>query len=60
PLGIAKMILGRDLLIADMPWPVVDPILVALPLALIATLAVSLITRRPEERHLNDCFKGIK
>ena len=60
PLGISKMILGRDLLIAEMPWPVVDPILVALPLALIATLAVSLITRRPEERHLNDCFKGIK
>ncbi|MDD1722855.1 MAG: sodium:solute symporter family protein, partial [Methanothrix sp.] len=60
PLGISKMILGRDLLIAEMPWPVVDPILVALPLALIATLAVSLITRRPEERHLKDCFKGIK
>ncbi len=60
PLGISKMLLGRDLLIEQMPWPVVDPILVALPLALIVTLVVSLITRKPEEKHLRGCFKGIK
>ena len=60
PLGVAKMLLGRDLLIGQMPWPVVDPILVALPLALIVTLVVSLITRKPEESHLKGCFKGIK
>ena len=60
PLGICKMLFGQDVLVAQMPWPVVDPILIALPLAILATVVVSLITRRPEERHLNDCFKGIK
>jgi len=60
PLGVAKMLLGRDLLIEQMPWPVVDPILVALPMALIVTLVVSLITRKPEEEHLKGCFKGIR
>ena len=47
PLGICKMLLGRDVLIAQMPWPVVDPILVALPLAVLVTVAVSLMTKRP-------------
>ena len=60
PLGICKMLLGRDVLIAQMPWPVVDPILVALPLAILATVAVSLMTKRPNDRHLEECFKGIK
>ncbi len=39
PLGICKMLFGQDVLIAAMPWPVVDPILVALPLAVLATVA---------------------
>ena len=60
PLGICKMLLGRDVLIAQMPWPVVDPILVALPLAILATVAVSLMTKRPNDKHLEECFKGIK
>jgi len=60
PLGISKMLLGRDVLIADMPWPVVDPILVAMPLAFLATIAVSLASKKPEKKHLEECFKGIK
>ncbi len=60
PLGICKMLLGRDVLITQMPWPVVDPILVALPLAILATVTVSLMTKRPSDRHLEECFKGIK
>ena len=60
PLGICKMLLGRDVLIAQMPWPVVDPILVALPLAILATVAVSLMTKRPNDKHMEECFKGIK
>jgi SSS family solute:Na+ symporter len=43
-----------------MPWPVVDPILVALPLAILATVVVSLMTKSPREKHLVECFKGIK
>jgi SSS family solute:Na+ symporter len=60
PLGIAKMILGRDVLIPSMPWPVVDPIVVALPLAFVATVVVSLATKPPESEHLDRCFEGIK
>ena len=60
PLGICKMLLGQDVLIAQMPWPVVDPILVALPLSVLATVAVSLMTKRPSNRHLEECFKGLK
>jgi SSS family solute:Na+ symporter len=60
PLGISKMLLGRDVLITQMPWPVMDPIIVVLPLSMLATVAVSLMTRRPDEKHLEECFKGIK
>jgi SSS family solute:Na+ symporter len=60
PLGICKMLFGQDVLVASMPWPVVDPILVALPLAILVTIAVSLMTKRPNDKHLEKCFKGIK
>lgn len=60
PLGISKMLLDRDLLVADMPWPVVDPIMVALPLAALVTVVVSLITKRMDRGHLEDCFRGLK
>ncbi len=58
-LGIAKMVLGRDVLFTSMPWPVVDPIVVALPLAFVATVAVSLATRPPAAEHVENCFEGI-
>jgi SSS family solute:Na+ symporter len=60
PLGIAKMLLGRDMLITQMPWPVVDPLIVAFPLAIIVTIAVSLMTKPPSKEHLEECFKGIE
>ncbi len=60
PLGICKMLFGQDVLIASMPWPVVDPILVAVPLAVLATVAISLVTKGPRDKHLEECFKGIK
>jgi SSS family solute:Na+ symporter len=60
PLGIAKMLLGRDVLITQMPWPVVDPLIVAFPLAVIATIAVSFMTKPPSKEHLEECFKGIE
>jgi solute:Na+ symporter, SSS family len=59
PLGLAKILFGRDVLITEFPWPVVDPIVVALPLAIIATVGVSLLTKPPEKKHLDACFKGI-
>ncbi|MDM7911557.1 MAG: sodium:solute symporter family protein, partial [Methanotrichaceae archaeon] len=60
PLGIAKFILGRDMLITQMPWPVVDPIVVALPLAFLVTVIVSLMTKPMEDKHLDECFRGVR
>jgi SSS family solute:Na+ symporter len=59
PLGICKMLVGRDVLITQMPWPVVDPIVVALPLSFLVTIAVSLMTKKLSDEHLDECFKGI-
>lgn len=59
-LGISRFIFGRDVLITQMPWPVVDPIVVALPLAFLVTIVVSILTRPPDSAHLDRCFKGIK
>ncbi len=59
PLGISKMLLGRDVLITQMPWPVVDPIMVALPLAALVTVVVSLLTKKMSDKHLQECFKGV-
>lgn len=59
-LGISKFILGRDMLITQMPWPVVDPIVIALPLAFLVTVIVSLATKPMENKHLDECFHGIK
>jgi solute:Na+ symporter, SSS family len=60
PLGICKMLIGRDFLITQMPWPVVDPIIIALPVAILVTVAVSLMTKKMSEKHLEECFKGLK
>jgi SSS family solute:Na+ symporter len=59
-LGISKFIFGRDMLITQMPWPVVDPIVIALPLAFLVTVLVSLATKPMEPKHLDECFRGIK
>jgi len=59
-LGISRFIFGRDMLITQMPWPVVDPIVVALPLAFLVTIVVSILTRPPDGAHIDRCFKGFK
>lgn len=55
-LGICKWLTGSSVLVTTMPWPVVDPIVVALPLAFIVTIVVSLLTKPPAEEVLERCF----
>ncbi len=43
-LGICKAIFGRDVLIETYPFPVVDPVLFALPLSILTLVGVSLVT----------------
>ncbi len=45
-LGVCRALFGRNVLIETYPFPVVDPILFALPLSVAAILPVSLMTAR--------------
>ena len=48
---------GANSLLADSPnWPSVDPILVAFPIAIVVLIVVSIITKRPDDEHLDKCF----
>jgi SSS family solute:Na+ symporter len=48
---------GKTSLLADYPnWPSVDPIIVALPAALLTLILVSAVTRPPDAEHLRHCF----
>lgn len=60
PLGISQALFGKPYLISDAPWPVVDPILVGLPISLVVTILFSLFTRPMAEAHLTRCFEGAK
>jgi len=57
-LGIAKALFGGPV-IAAMPWPVVDPILVGVPVSAIFMVAVSLLTEPPSDEHIQKCFNGV-
>jgi solute:Na+ symporter, SSS family len=48
---------GKYSILADSPnWPVVDPIVIALPLSAIVAVVVSLMTKPPSDEHLQRCF----
>jgi solute:Na+ symporter, SSS family len=49
--------LVKQSLLAQAPnWPVVDSLVIALPLSALAAVLVSLVTRPPEAAHLDRCF----
>jgi SSS family solute:Na+ symporter len=58
-LGISQTIFGKPFLIDTFPWMVVDPIMVAFPLAFIVTVIASILTSDIKTSHLNKCFEGI-
>lgn len=59
PLGISKALFGQSTVITSLPWPTVDPMVIALPIAIIATIVVSLLTKPPEKEFLDKCFEGM-
>ena len=59
-LGIAKALTGKAVLITAAPWPTVDSIVIALPIAFVITVVVSLLTKPPNKEHIEKCFSGIK
>jgi SSS family solute:Na+ symporter len=58
-LGICKALTGQSVLIAAQPWPTVDSIVIALPIAFALTVIVSLLTKPPEKEHMDKCFSGV-
>lgn len=58
-LGLCYALFEKHSLLLDHPsWPVVDPILVAMPISMLTAVAVSLFTNAPSQQHLDRCFKG--
>jgi SSS family solute:Na+ symporter len=59
-LGISQALTGKAVLITAAPWPTVDSIVIALPIAFVITVVVSLLTKPPSEEHIEKCFSGVK
>ncbi|MBE6487888.1 MAG: sodium:solute symporter family protein [Methanosphaera stadtmanae] len=59
-IGICKMLTGKAVLFTSMPWPYVDPMVIALPISFIAVILVSLLTRNTEEeqKEIDAMFKA--
>jgi SSS family solute:Na+ symporter len=55
-LGICQAVFGRTTILSG-TWNMVDPILIATPLAIIAAVVVSLVTQPSSEEHLNKCYE---
>ncbi len=55
-LGICEALFGKTTLLG-MPWMFIDPLIVALPLAALVTVVVSLATKPMSEEHIKRCFE---
>ena len=57
-IGLVQQVTGgKTSILADFPnWPMVDPIVIALPLSILTLVLVSLITRPVDSGHLRRCF----
>lgn len=54
---VQKLTGGKTSILADYPnWPVVDPIVVALPISIIVAVVVMLLTKPMPKEHLERCF----
>jgi SSS family solute:Na+ symporter len=56
PLGICQAIFGKETLLAG-TWPLVDPILIATPLSLLALVVISLMTPQLSPDFLKKVFR---
>ncbi len=54
---VQKLTDGKTSILADSPnWPVVDPLMVALPISILVAVVVTLVTRPVPQEHLDKCF----
>jgi SSS family solute:Na+ symporter len=59
-VGLCNAIFGRNTIITSFPWPFVDPLLIALPLSVIALVVVSVFTEKLPNSHVKNIFFGVK
>jgi len=62
-LGFCQALFGRTTLVPEgwsATWNVVDPLFVALPASAVVAVVVSLLTRPPDQEHVDYCFGGPK
>jgi solute:Na+ symporter, SSS family len=57
-MGLCRALFGRDTL-TGLPWSMIDPQIIALPLAFIVFVAVSLFTRPVSEETIKNAFRHI-
>jgi SSS family solute:Na+ symporter len=60
PLMLCKALFGVDSLAEGTKWVVVDPLVVALPASIVATIIFNRLGSRIDENHLKSCFSKVK
>jgi SSS family solute:Na+ symporter len=58
-LGICQFLFGQPMLINTMPWYAMDVMIIAIPVSIIFTIVVSLLTQPMDEEFLDKAFEGI-
>ncbi|OHB57881.1 MAG: sodium:solute symporter [Planctomycetes bacterium GWF2_42_9] len=55
---VQKFTNGQTSILADYPnWPVVDPLVVALPISILAAIIVAFVTKTPKKECIDKCFQ---
>ncbi|MDO8303092.1 MAG: sodium:solute symporter family protein [Sedimentisphaerales bacterium] len=57
-IGLVQIVTGgKDSILAGYPnWPVVDPLVIALPISILVAIVASLLSTPPDKEHLSKCF----
>ena len=58
-LGICKFLLGVETIMPTAPWPFIDVMLIAVPVSVIFTIVVSLLTKAPSQEVIDKAFSNI-
>ena len=58
-LGICQFLFGQPMLINTMPWYAMDVMIIAIPVSIIFTIVVSLLTQPMDDEFLDKAFEGI-
>ncbi len=54
---VQKFTDGKTSILSGFPnWPVVDPLIVALPISILTAIIIAFITKKPKEELLDKCF----